>query len=142
MDYLDPAAPTCPHVHPHLHTYTHTHTHTHTHAHTYIHLHKFEHIISVRAAGDNDVHELQRGTVVGQRLQATQIRRRQHRGHGSSSQGEQEGEEEKDRAEDVQAQRRVCSREVSEAQEGLEGIELNDADRDERHVSADVAGSA
>ena len=75
--------------------------------------------------------------MVGQRLQATPIRRKQ-RGHGSSSKGEQEGEEE-DRAEDVQAQRRVCDREVSEVQEGLEGIELNDA---KRHVSADVAGSA
>ena len=30
MDYLDPAAPTCPHLHPHLYTYTHTHTHTYT----------------------------------------------------------------------------------------------------------------
>ena len=37
MDYLDPAAPTCPHLHPHLHTYTHTHTHTHTHTRTHIH---------------------------------------------------------------------------------------------------------
>ena len=59
MDYLDPAAPTG------LPTLAPTFTHTHTHAHTYIHLHKFEHIISVRAAGDKDVHELQGGIVVG-----------------------------------------------------------------------------
>ena len=39
MDYLDPAAPTCPHLHPHLHTYTHTHTHTHIHTHILLHTH-------------------------------------------------------------------------------------------------------
>ena len=33
MDYLDPAAPTCPHLHPHLYTYTHTHTHPYTRTH-------------------------------------------------------------------------------------------------------------
>jgi len=140
----------------------------------------------VRATGATDVLELQGGIVVGQRLQATQVRRRQHRGHGSSSQGEQGGEEE-EREEDVRAQRRDGGREASEVQEGLKGFELNDAegqdqehryehnadirtvrvdrggaeqccgdevdggnacrcvndaDRDERHVTADAAGNA
>ena len=82
----------------------------------------------MRATGATDVLELQGDTVVGQRLQATHVRRQRHRGHGSSSQSEQGGEEEEEREEDVRAQRRDCGREVSDVQEGLKGFELNDAE--------------
>ena len=81
----------------------------------------------MRATGATDVLELRGDNVVGQRLQATQVRRQRHRRHGSSSQSEQGGEEEEEREEDVRAQRRDCGREVSEVQEGLKGFELNDA---------------
>ena len=47
MDYLDPAAPTCPHLHTHTHTHTHTRTYTLTHArsHTYTHTHTHLHTL-------------------------------------------------------------------------------------------------
>ena len=49
MDYLDPAAPTCPHLHTHTHAHTHTHIHTHTRTITHIHTHTHTHLNTLLA---------------------------------------------------------------------------------------------
>ena len=49
MDYLDPAAPTCPHLHTHTHAHTHTHIHTHTRTITHTHTHTHTHLNTLLA---------------------------------------------------------------------------------------------